>query len=192
MIRAAAAGGGGELPEDPTREPRRFHVRSQARICRPRSAVWDELAQLHHPAWSEHPEGEGTSLRAGSVTGLSVGAAQVALLPPGNNHGVRGIIYTEVKLVEPGYVVTTHSIVTGAFEQTETIRLVDHPNGGTLADCSSWFDTVPITEVRAVRLQHNLRRIQSGFLARAQDWTLGTAHRPNIICAEPEDLPYLC
>jgi hypothetical protein len=115
----------------------------------------------------------------------------VSLLPAVSGNGVRGVIYTEVKDVVPSRLVTTESVVTGVFEQIETIRFLGHPDGGTLVESNAWVDTVPATEARALRLQHNLRRIQVGYLERARTWSPGMGYRLNIIDPEAEDLPNL-
>jgi hypothetical protein len=160
-------------------------------IDRPRATVWEEYAQVHHPAWCDHPEGEGLARRVGEAVGMQVGAASVSLVPPMRGTGIRNMAYFEVKQVEPGHAVSTESIVTGVLEAVETIRFMDHSDGGTLVELSSWVNTVPLTENRAERLRYNLERIQRGFLARAQTWTPGIPHRPNIVAPEPEDFANL-
>lgn len=186
MIRTAVATG--DVPDPSTVQPRRFPVVSRLLIPRPRTTVWEEYAQVHHPAWCDHPEGAGSVRRVGGTEGVNVGAAFVSLLPPTDWSGIRNIVYFEVKMVEPGQAVTTESLVTGAFEATETIRFLDHSDRGTLVELSSWVDTVPLTENQAARLRYNLERLQRAFLARAQTWSPGIPHRPNIIPPEPEDM----
>lgn len=189
MVRTAVATG--DVPDPSNVQPRRFPVVSGLLIDRPRATVWEEYAQVYHPAWSDHPEGEGLANRVGEALGMQVGAAFVSLMPPTHGTGIRNIAYFEVKQVEPGHAVTTESIVTGALESAETIRFMDHSDGGTFVELSSWVNTVPMTENRAARLRYNLERIQRGFLARAQTWSPGTPHRPNTIAPEPEDLANL-
>lgn len=168
--------------------PRRFSVVSQSIFDRGRETIWDEYAQLHHPAWSDHPEGQGPSKPVGHLLGLTVGAATVTVLPTTGAQGIPGMSYSEVIAVVPGYSTEVKTIITGAFQSTETIRLLDHPEGGTHAQITFWVDTVPATQARAARLQHNLHRIQQGYLHRARNWRPGTPHRPNVIAPEPEDL----
>ena len=149
-------------------------------------AVWAEIAQLDHPAWSDHPGSDGPAKPVGDKRGLVVGAAQVSVVPSTGRTGVRALLYTEIKEVIPDLLVSTESVVTGAFEQSETIRLLPHPEGGTVVDVSAWINTVPMTETSARRLQYNLRRVQGGYLERARTWTPG--YRPNIIHPEADDL----
>jgi len=172
-------------------EPRRFQVRSQAHIARPLATVWGELERGAHPAWSEHPDGHGPAKRTAGSAGLVIGSAQITLLPANSLSGVRSVLYTELKSVEPGRFLTTETIATGAFEQTETIRFLEHPEGGVMVECTAWISTVPMTTARAVRLQHNLERTQNAYLSRARGWTPGTPHQPVVIDPEPDDLQYL-
>lgn len=182
---AAAAGS----PPDPgDHQPRRFQVRSHVVIERPLDAVWAEFAQMDHPAWSDHPEGKGPTRRVGPLTGLAVGAAWMGLLPAGNGTGVRGVVYSEVKEVVPNHSATTETVVTGSFELKETLQFLQHPGGGVLVECSSWIDTVPLSESRADRLRYNLQRLQGGYLTRARDWQPSSGYRPNVIHPEAKDL----
>ena len=191
MVRAATADDGANASGPNAVLPRRFQVRSSVIIGRAPSIVWSEIAQLDHPAWSDHPSGEGPGKPVGEDRGLVVGAAHVSVIPPVGATGVRGVLYTEIKDVEPGHLVATESVVTGAFKQAETVRLLEHPDGGTLVEVSAWVNTVPITEARADRLQHNLQRIQSGYLERARSWNPQSGYRPNVISPEADDLPNL-
>ncbi|MBA2954623.1 hypothetical protein GON03_09820 [Nocardioides sp. MAH-18] len=160
-------------------------------IERGRATVWDGLTHPGHPAWNDYPSGQGSLKVVGTCTPLEVGFAQMALVPASSADGVRGVLYTEITAIEPGYMLATNTIATGAFEQTETIRLLDHPDGGAIVDCLAWVNTVAMTQARARRLQHNLGRLQVGYLRRAQNWTSQTGHRPNILSPEADDLPYI-
>ena len=189
MTRTAVAAD--DIPDpEPIHMPRRFSVVGQATIGRVRDTVWAEYASLHHPAWSDFPGSESPMRSVGELRGLVVGAAFMGILPAAGAFGVRGIIYGETTAVDTGYFVEHHSICTGAFEMKESLRLLDHPNGGTWVQLTYWVDTIPMTQTRADRLQHNLRRMQSGYLERARHWRLGDSHQPNIVAPEPEDLPF--
>lgn len=84
--------------------------------------------------------------------------------------GVRAISYSRVTEVHPGYSVASETTWTGGFELRETIQFLDHSSGGTHVNLVYWVDTAPIAPTRAQRLQHNLSRIQRGFLDRATAW----------------------
>lgn len=186
VVKTARAAG--DAP-DPVVEPRRFQVVVRGVIDRPRAVVWDEYEQDHHPAWSDYREEDDPARRVGDVAGLAVGAAEVMVMPVANGSGVRNVAYSEVQRVDAGFLVVRGSIVPGVYEATEMTQLWDHPSGGTLVDLSNWVNTAPTDATRAARLHYNMDRIQREYLARAQAWRPGAAHRPVVIAPEPEDLP---
>ncbi len=150
--------------------------------------MWNEYASLGHPAWAEHPLGTGPQRPVGERRGMALGAATMTVMPPAGDSGIRGLSSSEISELVDGHLVSHTVIMTGAWESKATIRFLDHPSGGTLVDLTYWVDTVPMTQKRADRLQYNLRRIQEGFLARAQGWRPGIPHKPNVIEPKPEDL----
>lgn len=152
--------------------------------------MWDEYVQTYHPAWSECPEDEDTQRRVGEMEGITVGAARMTSMPPTLDIGIRNFLHSEVLQVVAGHLVSTEVVFTGTFEMVETIRFSDHPSSGTFVELSAWCNTAPFSEARAAQLQRNLGRIQQGYLQRAQSWTPGTGHRPNILKPEPEDLRF--
>lgn len=188
MVLTAVATAEGPEPGDELR--RRFPVSSRAVIGRSRAKVWDEYAQVHHPAWSEHRDGKGPEQRVGDVRGVAVGAATLCVPPGVGSTGVLNLTYSVVAGIQAGLLVTTETIVPGCWELTETFRFTDHRSGGTVFDLSSSVNTVPLTESKAMRLQHNLARLQRGYLTRAPHWKPGVEHIPNVIAPEVRDLTY--